>query len=420
MVWLLGLLTVTFILPYLYFINSESFSLRPIAQRIARIVIFSLLSGCVVLIVYVAGVFIPHTALGDDPTNPARTRLMAWVGEVVSTNWLERGYEFLREVVTLFGDIFLLTYSVYGMADVGVSLLKGDRDDVEVESTVLENIQKVTDEMNEFEELHRNDVEKRKMSRRKYGAQMARYRARLRKLTSLQTRMTGPKTVWGKVLNFLRGFGVLFGLFFTLFATVIIVSLFVTLVVAVVKSSCGFSCGFVLDDPGSVNPMDLALRMLGAFFPLDYMLFGCVILFFVYSTIHGIRRIGIRFIWIKLFDLKAKETSPQALLLAAAIVTFATYAFCGVLVPLAPFYSTFGNQQDTDNTQCSLQSPPTQCRLSVLGSNYLQISFGYNYFAVTNYVIGWLFCIGWGVSIGISYWRNNKRQTKEIDLDELL
>ncbi|KAL7722475.1 LMBR1 domain containing protein [Entamoeba marina] len=401
---LLSLLCVTCVAPYVYFAyEDEDEKDIPIQKKNFKNL----------LVIYIIGMFIPFTKSSlSDASSSSTTPLDDWINEIMPTSWFERGYQFLSVVISLFGCLFFLTYTAYGMADAGMSLLKNRNEDIETESLIVEQIEKIDDEIHSIREVHGEG----RVKDRKARQRLARLNVTKRKLDKTKDEITGEHSKIDKILHMLRPFGIIFGLIFILFGAFIVVSILITQVVAVVKSSCGFSCGFVLDDPKSLNPMDVTLRMMSAFFPIDYLLFGVVIFFVVFSTLNGVRKIGIRILCIDLFDVKKKSTYPQALLLTSVIVTFTTYAFINLLGTLMPIYSTFGNQYYTaengDSIQCSLEAPVDKCKVSRVGKITLVNSFGYNYFAVLNYFIGWLFCIAWGCSLALSFFMKKKKHTE--------
>jgi LMBR1 domain-containing protein 1 len=52
------------------------------------------------------------------------------------------------------------------------------------------------------------------------------------------------------------------------------------------------------------NPMDLLLVACQSLFPLDYILYTLTVLFLLFCSMSGIRNMGIRFCWIKLYKIR--------------------------------------------------------------------------------------------------------------------
>ncbi|ELP91895.1 LMBR1 domain containing protein, putative [Entamoeba invadens IP1] len=421
---LLSLLCVTCVVPYAFFYvedYDEDEKKKSIWQRIFKVVRFAFISGVIIFGIYIIGIFVPFTTTIphlSSTTSEELTPIEKWESAILPTNWFERGFQFLHACITIFGFLFLLTYTVYGMADAGISLLKGQQDDAEASSAIYERLEKIEREIDEIK--RHSDAKTGRPKDVKTRRRLGQLRVYEKKLRRAQEKVEGRDS-WISLLKVkTRGFGIFFGLVFTLLGAVIIVSLLISLVVSIVKSSCGITCGFVLDDPNSLNPIDMALRMLGMFFPLDYLLYGILIGFVIFSTLNGIVKIDVRIFCIQLFEVKVKETWPQGLLATGVIVTFATYAFLNLLYYFAPIYSTFGNQKysiDQETIQCSLQAPVEMCMLSRTGYIALINQLGYNFVAIFNYFAAWAFCVGWGISIAVSFFlKKKKRDDLEMDL----
>lgn len=75
-----------------------------------------------------------------------------------------------------------------------------------------------------------------------------------------------------------------------------------------------------------------------------------LILLFFGSSISGLAAIGVRFLWIRIFQIKKGRTLPQALLIAtvmlALIILGINYA---IFAMVAPQYATYGTQVFCDN-----------------------------------------------------------------------
>ena len=61
------------------------------------------------------------------------------------------------------------------------------------------------------------------------------------------------------------------------------------------------------------NPIDIVLVWAQAVFPLDYILYSSMILFLVLCSVSGVKDLGIRFLWLTVYKIKAHYTKPQAL-----------------------------------------------------------------------------------------------------------
>lgn len=70
-----------------------------------------------------------------------------------------------------------------------------------------------------------------------------------------------------------------------------------------------------------------------------------MVLFFFSSSVAGIASIGIRFLWIRIFEIRKGHTSPQALLMATVMLTLMMLATnYSIAMIVAPQYAIYGAQ----------------------------------------------------------------------------
>lgn len=75
-----------------------------------------------------------------------------------------------------------------------------------------------------------------------------------------------------------------------------------------------------------------------------------LILLLFSSSISGIAAVGIRFLWIRIFQIKKGRTLPQALLIATVMLALVIFAInYAIFAMVAPQYATFGTQVYCDN-----------------------------------------------------------------------
>jgi len=75
-----------------------------------------------------------------------------------------------------------------------------------------------------------------------------------------------------------------------------------------------------------------------------------LVLFFFSSSVAGIASIGIRFLWIKIFEIRKGRTSPQALLMATVMLTLIMLAInYAIAMIVAPQYAIYGAQTFCSN-----------------------------------------------------------------------
>ena len=150
---------------------------------------------------------------------------------------------------------------------------------------------------------------------------------------------------WTKIEAVFRPIKLLGGILLLLFAVLIWVSMLLTGIDKAKNSICKSKCGYILGHVDIFNPINWILVQSSKIFPVDYVLVGLLVLFFFGSSVVGIASIGIRFLWIRLFQIRRGHTSPQAMLMAIVMLTLVSLAINYTLVTMvAPQYATFGPQ----------------------------------------------------------------------------
>ena len=145
-------------------------------------------------------------------------------------------------------------------------------------------------------------------------------------------------------------------------AIVVWVSMLLTGIDKAKNSVCKTHCGYVLGHVNIINPMNWIFVKSSKIFPIDYVIFLILVLFFFFSSVVGMATIGIRFLWLRLFQIRNGHTSPQALLMGTVMLTLMALAInYAVATMVAPQYAHFGPQtycdkepkHPTDQPDCS-------------------------------------------------------------------
>lgn len=75
-----------------------------------------------------------------------------------------------------------------------------------------------------------------------------------------------------------------------------------------------------------------------------------LVLFLFSASVSGIATIGIRFLWVKIFEIRKGRSSPQALLMATVMLTLIMLAInYSIAMIIAPQYSIYGAQTFCSN-----------------------------------------------------------------------
>lgn len=164
---------------------------------------------------------------------------------------------------------------------------------------------------------------------------------------------------WFKIEAIFRPFKLLGGLLLLLIAFVTWVSMLLTAIDKAKNSVCKHRCGYILGHINVFNPVNWALVQSAKVFPVDYAIFSVLVLLFFCSSVAGISVVGIRFLWIRIFQIRKGHTSPQALLLATAMLMLIILALnYSISMVVAPQYATFGPQTFCDRSPGTLLEWP--------------------------------------------------------------
>ncbi len=154
---------------------------------------------------------------------------------------------------------------------------------------------------------------------------------------------------WIKIEAVFRPIKLLGGIFLMMVAVFTWVSMLLTFIDKAKNSICKTHCGYILGHINIFNPMNWIFVKSAKVFPIDYVLFLLLTLFFFSSSVVGIASIGIRFLWLKIFQIRKGHTSPQALLLATVMLTLMALAInYSMAMIVAPQYAHYGPQTFCD------------------------------------------------------------------------
>uniref|UniRef100_A0A3B4B6D2 Lysosomal cobalamin transport escort protein LMBD1 n=1 Tax=Periophthalmus magnuspinnatus TaxID=409849 RepID=A0A3B4B6D2_9GOBI len=243
--------------------------------------------------------------------------------------------------LTLIGMLAVITYTAYGMSILPLNLIKGTRS---VAYERLENTEDMDDVEQQIENLKSKCKDGRPLSSRDRRSlhdlegklQVLRRRSRHLEIAE--------RNCCTKVGSALRPFKIVLGIFFILVALLFIVALFISNLDKALHSA-GISSGFVVFGTNLTNPLNELLLVLQPVFPLDYILITVITMYFVFTSMAGIRNMGIWFFWIRLYKIRPKRTRPQALLFLCMILLLIVLHTSYMIYSLAPQYVMYGSQK---------------------------------------------------------------------------
>ena len=155
---------------------------------------------------------------------------------------------------------------------------------------------------------------------------------------------------WHKIEAMFRPIKLIGGMLLVLVTILIWISMLLTGIDKAANSPCKHTCGYILAHVKIFNPINAVLVESARIFPIDYVIFLLITMYFFFSSVVGIGTIGIRFLWLRLFEIRKGHTSPQAMLMATVMLTMIGLAInYSLAMMLAPRYSHFGTQTFCDH-----------------------------------------------------------------------
>ncbi|XP_062375767.1 lysosomal cobalamin transport escort protein LMBD1 [Sardina pilchardus] len=243
--------------------------------------------------------------------------------------------------LTLIGMLAVITYTAYGMSVLPLNLIKGTRSIVYER---LENTEDIEDIEQQIEKLKSKCEDGRPLATRE-RRNLQDLEAKLQVLQRRSRHLeVAERNCCTKVGSALRPIKILLGVFFILVALLFAVALFISNLDKALHSA-GVSSGFVVFGTNLTNPLNELLLALQPVFPLDYVLITIITMYFVFTSMAGIRNMGIWFFWVRLYKIRPRRTRPQALLFLCMILLLIVLHTSYMIYSLAPQYVMYGSQK---------------------------------------------------------------------------
>uniref|UniRef100_A0A8C6NKT1 Lysosomal cobalamin transport escort protein LMBD1 n=1 Tax=Nothobranchius furzeri TaxID=105023 RepID=A0A8C6NKT1_NOTFU len=326
--------------------------------------------------------------------------------------------------LTLIGMLAVITYTAYGMSVMPLNLIKGTR------SVVYERLEN-TEDIDEVEHQIENLKSKCKDGRPLSSKDRRNLEELENKLQLLRRRGRhldiAERNCCTKLGTALRPLKIILGVFIILVALLFIVALFISNLDKALHSA-GISYGFIIFGTNLTNPLNELLLALQPVFPLDYILITVITMYFVLTSMAGIRNLGIWFFWIKLYKIRPKRTCPQALLFLCMILLLIVLHTSYMIYSLAPQYVMYGSQKYLVPVRskkkknylnfcltCDADAPEDQC---IVTRTYLFLH-KFWFFSTIYYFGNWVFIGTFLIGLVVSCCRGKKSVIEgEVEADD--
>ncbi|RBQ86462.1 hypothetical protein VDGD_06136 [Verticillium dahliae] len=341
------------VIPFTYFFYEEYDEIedeegtRPFAARLVSALKYTAVFVALVLILFLVGFFVP--AAGND--SKAGWDL-DYFQRLLAENNGQKALAFTLGLLVTLGTLLYVVYTAAGLALLPMSFIKSAPaisapQLTESTATALEQNQERQRQL-EMRNAGRQDGMPSK-DRRELEALMREERTlRRRERIAAEASGEGRSKVyqfWLKVCAVFRPVKLLGGILLLLIALFIWVSMLITGIDKAKNSICKQRCGYILGHLNIFQPINWVFLKSARAFPVDYILMTLLVLFLFSSSITGIAAVGIRFLWVRIFQIRRGRTAPQALLIATVMLALIILAInYSIAMLIAPQYAIYGTQ----------------------------------------------------------------------------
>lgn len=337
-------LCIFVIIPFIYFYfeeKNDDDAFSTVGSRLCTAFKFTLAFVFFVVVLLLIGVFVPLRQGPDQSANATEWEKIKFLWDELQRNKGEDAIEMVLSLLSLIGMINLVVYTSFGMFSWPMGMIRGNK------SASIQS-----EEIQEQSLLNQTQITMLRTKERETGRLSQRDRAKLEKLERNARIIANQEhlvdevrsSIWYKCRRVLRPLEIVIGIVLCLLAFLIWISLLLTNIDKALHSE-GPKAGYSLKIRTIPNPIDIVLVYLQQVFPLDYLLFLIMAWFFVLCTISGIRNLGIRLFFVKMYKLRLRRTRPQALLMTCATLMLTVLAVNILLFCVSPSYVKYGSQK---------------------------------------------------------------------------
>ncbi|KAJ5139136.1 LMBR1-like membrane protein [Penicillium bovifimosum] len=434
------------VIPFTYFWYEEYDEVatdtgeQTVGQRIWAAFKYTSLFLVVVVILFLVGFFVPVSQGKGDMDLDYFRRLL-------TENHGEHALTFGLGLLMTIGICLYVLYTSVGLALLPISLIKSapSISSATLQASITQQLETNRERQRQLEGRCAGDPELLSSKDRRELDTLVREERTLIRRQRLAEESHGEgrawfMKAWHKIGAVLRPFKLLGGILLVVIAVLIWVSMLLTAIDKAKNSICKHRCGYILAHVNIFNPVNWILVQSAKLFPIDYAIFTVLVLLFFCSSVVGIAVVGIRFLWIRIFQIRSGHTSPQALLLATAMLMLIILALnYSISMLVAPQYATFGpqtfcdrapgisgEQPDCSNSKelikpCSelAKNPSAQqvCTPSVVSTFLNRVTLNYPFFGVVFFWAQFFFLGLYLIIFVTSLLRSPKLDEAQLDED---
>lgn len=341
------------VIPFAYFWHEEYDEIeveeegRTLTSRFWASLKYTLFFVAFVVVLFLLGFFVP--AAGDSSQDHWD---LDYFKKLIAQNHGEKALTFALGLLLTLGTLLYVVYTGAGLALLPISFIKA------APSISAPQLSETT-----ASQLEQNRERQRQIEMRNAGRQEEMSRKDRRELDALvreeqtlvrrerlaaEAQGEGHSRVyraWLKICAVFRPIKLIGGILLLLLSVFIWVSMLITGIDKAKNSICKQKCGYILGQIHVFQPINFIFVKAAKAFPVDYILMALLVLFFFSSSISGVASVGIRFLWVRIFQIRKGRTAPQALLIATVMLALIILASnYGIAMMVAPQYSIYGTQ----------------------------------------------------------------------------
>ncbi|KGQ06238.1 putative lysosomal cobalamin transporter [Beauveria bassiana D1-5] len=323
---------------------------------------YTLFFVALVVALFLIGFFVPAAGgRGGGPGKDWANLASSYLDSLVSQSNGEKALTFALGLLVTLGTLLYVVYTGAGLALMPISFIKSapSISAPQLSATTASQLAQNRERQRQLEMRYagRHDDSMTRKDRRELDALVREEQTLVRReRLAAEAQGEGHSRLyhaWLQVCAFFRPVKMIGGILLLLLSVLVAISMLITGIDKATHSVCKQRCGYVLDRIRVFQPINWIFVQTARVFPIDYVLMALLVLHLFSSSISGIAAVGIRFLWIRIFQIRRGRTAPQALLIATVMLGLITLAVnYAVAMFVAPQYSVFGTQ-----TFCSLDPP---------------------------------------------------------------
>lgn len=340
------------VIPFAYFWHEEYDEIeveegRSLSSRFLAAAKYTLFFVALVVVLFLLGFFVP--AAGDTSKDHWD---LDYFKKLIAQNHGEKALTFALGLLVTLGTLLYVIYTGAGLALLPISFIKSapSISAPQLSETTATQLEQNRERQRQLE--MRNAGRPEGMSRKDQREMDALVREEQtlvrRERLAAEAQGEGRSKVyqaWLKVCAVFRPIKMIGGILLLLLSIFIWVSMLITGIDKAKNSVCKQKCGYILGQIHVFQPINYIFVKSARAFPVDYILMALLVLFFFSSSITGVATVGIRFLWVRIFQIRRGRTAPQALLIATVMLGLMILAINYALAMMvAPQYSIYGTQ----------------------------------------------------------------------------